>query len=414
MRILSKLPTPREILNCMRKTADNHTGYISWLDMKGPMVRTWGFHKTKKAGFEYVEVMRESFSMIVSKNIYFNGMAGYSVIYESNQKDWTQNINYWDIIEKPLGVFTGILNLEDLFKEQKYKYCAYKPHLGNLIEYLKIYLEHPEIEHLAKLNIKPSKSIVKKCQDKQFCRFLFEHKDELMKSIYTPSELLFAYKNNMNLQTASHTLYIKRVAEKDTREWTNIKTPGLDRVRLHEFAYQEGFSRYRDYWEAINALGYDILDTKNTYPKDFERMHDLRIDEYESMKAKINAKKQRQFSKQIEKVAKKYEPALIENENLCVIFPKKVMDFKREGKELHHCVGKMGYDKKMAEERSLIAFIRKKDSIETPYVTAEIVLQGSPVLTQLYGDHDSRPDKEVFVFANEFLNQIKKVRKAKA
>jgi hypothetical protein len=132
------------------------------------------------------------------------------------------------------------------------------------------------------------------------------------------------------------------------------------------------------------------------------------------MKAKINAKKQRQFSKQIEKVAKKYEPALIENENLCVIFPKKVMDFKREGKELHHCVGKMGYDKKMAEERSLIAFIRKKDSIETPYVTAEIVLQGSPALTQLYGDHDSRPDKEVFVFANEFLNQIKKVRKAKA
>jgi hypothetical protein len=73
-----------------------------------------------------------------------------------------------------------------------------------------------------------------------------------------------------------------------------------------------------------------------------------------------------------------------------------------------------GYDKKMAEERSLIAFIRKKDSIETPYVTAEIVLQGSPVLTQLYGDHDSKPDKEVFAFANEFLNQIKKVRKAKA
>ena len=223
-----------------------------------------------------------------------------------------------------------------------------------------------------------------------------------MKSIYTPSELLFAYKNNMNLQTASHTLYIKRVAEKDTRSWTNIKTPGLDRVRLHEFAYQEGFSRYRDYWEAINALGYDILDTKNTHPKDFERMHDLRIDEYESMKAKINAKKQRQFSKQIEKVAKKYEPALIENENLCVIFPKKVMDFKREGKELHHCVGKMGYDKKMAEERSLIAFIRKKDSIETPYVTAEIVLQGSPALTQLYGDHDQNQIKKYLYLQMSF------------
>ncbi len=409
------MSVPREVMKFMRTHVGSWTTYVSWID-KGPIVRTWGYHETKKHGFEYTEVMRETLEGIQIKNIDLVGMAGYVVIYDAERQGYYGTINNWmEHHNKPLGIYTKIINLQTIFEDKRFKYCAYKERFGNLMEYLKLYVEHPEIELMAKLNIKPSKMLIKKCQDKQFCRFLFEHKEDFEKSIYTPTEITYAYKNHMSLREAAHKLFDKRWAEKSTKDWPNIKTKGLDRVKIANFAYKQGFASYRDYWRAINYLGYDILDTKNIYPKEFDRMHDLRIDEYHSKKDQEDAKKKKQLSNQIKKVAEKYKPALIEDEKFCVIFPEKVMDFKREGNRLHHCVGKMGYDKKMAEERSLIAFIRKKKKKDIPFVTAEIKLNGTPALVQLYGDHDTKPKEEVRIFAEQFtkeiINQVKERRK---
>lgn len=410
------MSVPREVMKFMRTHVGSWTTYVSWIE-KGPTVRTWGYHETQKYGFEYTEVMRETLDGIQIKNIDLVGMAGYVVIYDAERQGYYRTINNWmNHHNKPIGIYTKIINLQTIFEDKRFKYCAYKERFGNLMEYLKLYVEHPEIELMAKLNVKPTKLLVNKCQDKQFCRFLFEHKKDFEEAVYSPTEIVYAYKKHISLQEVYKKLWQKRRAERDTAKWSNIKTKGLDRVKLAEFAYKEGMSRYHDYWEAINALGYDILDTKNTYPKDFERMHDLRIDEYESMKAKEDAKKKKQLSKQIKKVAEKYKPALIEDKKFCVILPEKVMDFKQEGMKLHHCVGKMGYDKKMAEERSLIAFIREKGKKEIPFVTAEIILSsGAPKLVQLYGDHDTKPKEEVRIFAEQFtkevINQVKERRK---
>lgn len=40
----------------------------------------------------------------------------------------------------------------------------------------------------------------------------------------------------------------------------------------------------------------------------------------------------------------------------------KPSDLVREGEALHHCVGRMNYDRKFVLEESLIVFIRRKES----------------------------------------------------
>ena len=74
----------------------------------------------------------------------------------------------------------------------------------------------------------------------------------------------------------------------------------------------------------------------------------------------------------------------------------------REGKELNHCVGEMGYDEKMAEEETLILFIRKLDNLKKPFVTLEYSLSEHKIL-QIYGYDDTDPEESVMKFANHWL-----------
>ena len=85
----------------------------------------------------------------------------------------------------------------------------------------------------------------------------------------------------------------------------------------------------------------------------------------------------------------------------------KAKDLKREGKELDHCVGNMGYDNKMINGVSFIAFVRKCEEIEKPYVTVEYGLKDNKVL-QCYGYHDSKPQQEVIDFVDEWGKKVKK------
>jgi hypothetical protein len=51
-----------------------------------------------------------------------------------------------------------------------------------------------------------------------------------------------------------------------------------------------------------------MTENKNRYPKDFHRWHDIRINEYNSEKAKQDEKERKALYKKFEKIAKKYMP----------------------------------------------------------------------------------------------------------
>ena len=117
----------------------------------------------------------------------------------------------------------------------------------------------------------------------------------------------------------------------------------------------------------------------------------------------------------VAEVAEKYLPLQHNKRSafICVI-AKSPADLIHEGEMLHHCVGRMNYDIRIAKEESLIFFVRAKDRPDTPFVTLEYSLKTHKVL-QCYANRNSKPNDDVLhyvnkvwlPYANKNLKQIK-------
>jgi len=83
-----------------------------------------------------------------------------------------------------------------------------------------------------------------------------------------------------------------------------------------------------------------------------------------------------------------------EKEDLCIIPPKSIANLTREGSELHHCVG--GFVEPIANGTTNVLFIRKKNDIETPYFTMEILNDGT--VRQVHGLQNCNPTPEIVQF----------------
>ena len=157
-----------------------------------------------------------------------------------------------------------------------------------------------------------------------------------------------------------------------------------------------------------------MTEEKNRYPHDFQRWHDIRIDEYHTAKALKDKEERKEFYNKFSAVAEKYLRLEYNKKSIYVaILAQNPSDLIREGEILHHCVGRMGYDQKFAREETLIFFIRMKATPDIPLVTVEYSPTQKRIL-QCYGDHDSKPNEEILDFVNKkwlpYANrQIKKI-----
>ena len=406
---------PEEVHDFARKWATSQTQYIGWIHVwdEDVTLRIWAFRETKKYHFEIREVVRASTDEtenIIIRDMYMNPMCGWRVVYrpsEAKCSSWygytyysyaEEDFNVWEVNNKVPGVQYKILNLEAL-QTDFFKYCGYKD--GDIIEYLKLWKKHPCTEYFGKVGMKPSKAIIKQIEkDKAFGRWIAKQNIKDMK--YAGSQaILFAYRNNMTILEAKDVCLIRNNTNSRFRGCENIRDSGLNYIRVAEYLDENGIGKYNydDYIEAVMGLGLDLNDTKNSFPKDFKRMHDLRIAEYTSHK---NKRKNTEFKK----AAKQYIQYEYSEKSYCIVIPRKITDLVNEGDKLHHCVGRMGYDSKMIQGRSFIAFLRKSDDVKTPYVTIEYSLKDNKIL-QIYGDQDSKPSKEVIKFANKWEKRIK-------
>ena len=421
--------TPGKVVAYALDNANMNTKYCSWLQMMGSelVIRTFAFRSRKQNNYclELTEVERKTpgLEWAVRKNCYLTSMSGYRVVYEPKNAGHSTYYGYETYLfnesefdkwctEKPMGIYSHLLNLDKVFEIEKYKHCGFSRQ-QDLMEYLKLYEEYPEVEYFGKLGLKVSKALLWKCKkDRQFIRFL---RDNVYKAnLYGPKVTIYAYEAKLDFAVAEGSLMIKRDAERMTKKLRRVKELGVDRIGIYEYIQSNDISSwtYRDYWEACLELGLDMHDTKNCYPRDFQRMHDLRIQEYQAKKEKMNAQKKKKMVERFKKESAKYEDMLLKSDDLTLVLPKTPKDLVREGNKLHHCVGHMGYDKKMADGESLIVFVRKTDDIEKPFVTVEYIFKQRRV-AQIYGDHDSRPPQEVIDFVNEWAEGFKKQLKKK-
>ena len=408
---------PRDIRDFALKESVKNTKYVGWLDLcDGELfVRVYAFRNTKSYGFQLREVIRENIDDLIARDMYWTGCAGWKVVYKPERKSSSNwyGYTYYSIQEEDFGVWAyegkvgvcyTILNLERLY-DGKYKYCGYQH--GNLFEYLRAYEDNPQVEFFGKIGMKPSKSLVNKCKkDKGFAHFLWQNKDDY----YTPKALIYAYDHHVDCKTAQDLISEKARSVHYYKHFESIlRNKNVDKLKVYRYCRRNHIQpwSYNDYLKAIDYLGLDFADTKNLFPKDFRRMHDLRANQYESKKAEDNKKLQAELNKTFHQRNKDYKVLEYSKDAYCVLIPNFIKDLKNEGSKLHHCVGKMGYDAKVAKGESIIAFVRNIDSKNKPFVTVEYSIKKGRVI-QCYGDHDSNPGEEVKQFVNNWESYVRK------
>ena len=152
---------------------------------------------------------------------------------------------------------------------------------------------------------------------------------------------------------------------------------------------------YVDYLHMCRRQAYDMKDKSVLFPKNCAAAHNREAERIQ----KINdAQKNKAFGMAYAGFARK---AVLSNEELQIVCPKRANDLVDEGKALHHCVG--SYIDKVTEGRCLIVFVRRVEEPKKPYVTVE-VRDGK--IAQIHGDHNSDPTEEVKKFVDLWSRKV--------
>ena len=373
------------------------------------------------------------------KDIEYFTIAGYVIGWHdikacSRKKYWEDGI-WYSCNGKYFDLYAPCVNLDYLERFPEYQYSEYKnAHYKEILSYLRLYEQFPEAEYLVKSGLKyyaTSTTILKKMRkDKSFHKWLVAHKDnDMIAGKYYCNAILHAYANNVPIKQADMLEYRKRhlIADYHGKEIVKLAIKkGVKGEYERFFAYLDKHDisnyLYLDYIHACNFLNLDCYDDKIRYPKDFHRWHDIRIEERRVVEAEQERLRKEKAKKEKEKLvsdfliaAEKYLP-LAEfsgDKHYAIFIARSPAELVKEGNALSHCVGHNGYDKKMANQETLIFFVRKIDELDKPFVTLEYSLKSKKVL-QCYAYRNTKPEEKVLKFVHKkwlpYANrQLKKI-----
>lgn len=403
-------------LDIKTEKQDGHTRYYSYLTKNdGELVKVTVAVKTYKKQWycrqctvhgihsELCFVKDMNFSYLGGYTVgwYYAGASAHKGYYEYDDWGWTGD-KYYD-------VYAPVINLNYLQKFPEYKYSAIELLIGTkVLQYLRLYEKYPQLEYLMKAGLSKyydSKQLLKKIgSDKTFCKWLIKNKDVLISRYFYIDVILRAYRtgrdiNELQALKEAKLNFIHDDSRNNLKEL--FKDKDLERLLIYISKQKTSLASYKDYYRACENLGLDMNEDKNRYPHDFKRWHDIRIDQYNTQKAELDAIKRKEFYAQFASVAEKY--LALEKQNgreYVAIIAHSPAELMREGDVLHHCVGRMNYDQRFVREESLIFFIRLKTDVNTPLVTVEYSLKNHKVL-QCYGENDHKPEDNILHFVNK-------------
>ena len=368
------------------------------------------------------------------KDVEYYSVAGYVIGWHdikacARKKCWEDGKWYF-CNRKYFDLYAPCVNLDYLERYPEYKYSEYK-NVGEseILGYLRLYEEFPEAEYLIKSGLTAyamNKTILRQVRkDKSFHKWLIAHKDKDMENgRYYCNAIIQAYKEHLPLTSVNLLESRKRHLAADYHGKTIIKyshIKGNKSEYARFFAYQDkqkiSNALYFDYIRACHYLDLDCSDDNIRYPKDFHRWHDIRLEQYRTMLAEEERARAEEAQKEKEELVKdfliaaeKYLPlaGFTEDEHYAIFIAKSPAELVKEGNALSHCVGYNGYDKKMANQETLIFFVRKMEELDKPFVTIEYSLKSKRVL-QCYAYKNTKPDDKVLQFVhNKWLPHANK------
>ena len=173
----------------------------------------------------------------------------------------------------------------------------------------------------------------------------------------------------------------------------------LMRVRNYQcIRIDDALDLWKDYLNMGRRLGYNFSDKNRKYPNSLKKEHDVSVWAYEAIKQEI---KQQLIEENACLNEKKYA---YENEDFIVKIPHTTEEIVYEATYQHNCL--RSYIERIAEGKTTVAFVRKKEDEATPYATIEINNDG--YMTQCYGRSNTRIQDSSF---NAFIKAWKKAKK---
>ena len=311
-----------------------------------------------------------------------------------------------------------VLNMQAI-KRSCMKYSMADKYANRLlIEYLRVYCKHPNIEYLLKSGYDPIKENVSGYWGGQ-------------KSLYVSPKINWKSNNLLKMLNLNRTEFFTLEGSETYYEryvmWREkfpkmkpedvllvAKVFGYESGTLHRFCDETGLKPqriarylnenniwthdYSDYLEQCRGLNYDMHDTAISMPHDFQVMHE-RLSEL--TKIKINNKARAAF-KENYPLREKLEYRL---GCLFIRQPKSMKEIADEGALLQHCVG--GYAERHANGILHILFIRRADKPDIPYYTVELSASGN--IVQVRGLRNCPMTEEVRDFINNYKQYIAEI-----
>lgn len=422
MKIEKIKPVPKYIVDKIRKLdkktnpeQNGKTRYYAYLTTNDrELVKVTVAVKCKGKNWHYKQCAVHgihSEDSFVKDMAYFS-VGGYFVGWHTEgltkYPKWYEYEKWWSSYDNLFDPFAPIVNKEYIAKFPEYQYSAYEQYEGvDILQYLRLHEEYPQIEYLTKLGLSryaKSKQILKKAgADKRFRKWLSANRVELQHNFYYISSVIQSYlKNKPIKEVHAYESAKKELCKPDgykpIREMCN---GDYEQYLAYICKQQISNSLYLDYLNACNYLGLDMSEEKNRFPHDFQKWHDIRIDEYATAKAIKDEEERKELYAKFALIAEKYSALQYDKKGEYVVFlSKSPAELIQEGEMLHHCVGRMGYDQKFIREETLIFFIRPKELPETPFVTVEYSLKDKRIL-QCYADGNKKPAESVIQYVNK-------------
>lgn len=408
---------------CEAHSVSTTTAFCQYLEyIDGEIVGRTFATRTKKKQILITEVLRleTGSNTIIVRNLLRSSWGGYYAIYKEEDVYYRcggypykvfakTDFNKWADADGNIGFCYVTINSRMVNLIPEFKHCGYTN--GDVISYIKAWRVDNRIEFFGKMGLSLSPMLIKKAKkDGQFRRFLWDNHAAASKC--GVQAILFAYKHNMTCEEAERACYLRNTQiALVARRIPSAKGTKIDRARLLDYVDSNdiGYDVYDDYLASIKALGYDLSDTKNLYPRDFKQMHDLRSAEYASWKVKQDRKKRRTLYRDFRRVAKSLMGFEAQGDKYSLVIPREVSELTEEGNALSHCVGQLGYDKKMIEGKSFIIFCRENVDLKKPFATIEFDLNTNKV-RQFYAEHNSRPPEDAIEFVNTWAESVKEIR----
>lgn len=324
----------------------------------------------------------------------------------------------WKVDEKHLNTYPH--NLARLFKDSEYEYSA----LGiaceqsrvNPLRYQLDYKSYPKLEMLYKLGLYAVAEQVLYSWDNAPRRRLervkslkdlgIDSKDEIKQCQRLNIERLIARKEvkSWDIPETDISLAIDFVGNVNGRCGEDMKYSFITRqgwykyylTQRSEYSSVGNFvTDYTDYIRDCITLELDVNDTQISKPRSLKTAHERTHGE-----VKIKVDKDR--NQCIQNVYDRLK-ALVEwsNGKYCIIMPHSAEEIITEGKRQQHCVG--GYCERVAKGTSVIVFIRREESKDDNFYTAEFKPNMHKLdIVQVRGKHNVDMTDDVRAFMSQY------------